>query len=50
VFAYLAHKLGSSKNAIIALLVLQPVMHEVLNGNINLLVALGVVFPLGSGC
>jgi hypothetical protein len=45
VFAYIANKLGASRTAVIALLVSPLVLHEVLNGNIDWLAVLGVVFP-----
>lgn len=45
VFAYIAKKLGASKIGVVALLVSPLVLHEVLNGNIDWLAALAVVFP-----
>jgi hypothetical protein len=45
VFAYVAQRLGASKIALIAVLVSPLVLHEVLNGNIDWLAVLGVVFP-----
>jgi len=44
-FAYTANKLGASKLGIVALLLSPLVLHEVLNGNIDWLAILGVVFP-----
>ena len=45
VFAYVANKLGASKIALVALLLSPLVLHEVLNGNIDWLVVLGLIFP-----
>jgi hypothetical protein len=44
-FGYVAHRLGGSKVAVIAVLVSPMVLHEVLNGNIDWLVVLGLVLP-----
>ena len=44
-FAFTAKAMGASKIALIALLVSPLVLHEVLNGNIDWLAILGVVFP-----
>lgn len=43
--AYTAKRLGASPISLIALLLSPLVLHEVLNGNIDWLVALGVVMP-----
>jgi hypothetical protein len=45
VFGYIAYKLGAGKVGIAALLISPLVLHEVLNGNIDWLVAAGVVLP-----
>jgi len=44
-YAFVAHKLGANKWAIIALLLSPPVMHNTLNGNIDWLAMLGVILP-----
>ncbi len=44
-FGYVAHKLGGSRTAVIAVLLSPLVLHEVLNGNIDWLVALGLILP-----
>jgi hypothetical protein len=44
-YAFVAHKLGGKKWAVIALLLSPPVMHNTLNGNIDWLAMLGVIMP-----
>jgi hypothetical protein len=44
-FMYIGHRLGGSKWANIAILLSPPVMHGMLNGNIDWLALLGVVMP-----
>jgi len=44
-YAYIAYKLGGSKWAIIAIVLSPPVMHNMLNGNIDWLALLGLVMP-----
>ncbi len=44
-FLYTARQLGAKPIALLFLLVSPPVLHEVLNGNIDWLVVLGFVFP-----
>jgi hypothetical protein len=44
-YAYIAYKLGGSKWAITAIVLSPPVMHNMLNGNIDWLALLGLVMP-----
>lgn len=44
-FFYVGKRLGGSKTAILALLLSPPVLHGMLNGNIDWLALLGVVLP-----
>ena len=44
-YAYIAYRLGGSKWAIVAIMLSPPVMHNMLNGNIDWLVLLGLVMP-----
>jgi hypothetical protein len=44
-YAYTAYKLGGSKWAIIAIVLSPPVMHNMLNGNIDWLSLLGLIMP-----
>lgn len=44
-FTYTAYRLGAKPLAMIALLLSPPVIHDLLNGNIDALVVLGFVFP-----
>ncbi len=48
-YAYVAHKLGANKLTIGLLLLSPPVMHGILNGNIDWLAALGFVLPTWLG-
>ncbi len=45
IFIYIGNRLGGSKWAIIAILLSPPIMHGMLNGNIDWLALLGVVTP-----
>lgn len=47
--AYVAHKLGGSKVATVAVMLSPLVLHEVLNGNIDWLAAIGLVLPMWLG-
>lgn len=49
VYAYVAHKLGGNKLTIGLLLLSPPVLHGLLNGNIDWLAVLGVVLPAWLG-
>jgi hypothetical protein len=44
-YAYIAYKLGGGRWAIIAIVLSPPVMHNMLNGNIDWLALLGLVLP-----
>lgn len=44
-YAYIAYKLGGGKWAIMAIVLSPPVMHNMLNGNIDWLALLGLVLP-----
>jgi len=48
-YAYVAHKLGANKLAIGLSLLSHPVMHGILNGNIDWLAVLGFVLPTWLG-
>lgn len=45
IYAVVAHRLGASRWALLALLLSPPVMHNMLNGNIDWLAMLGVILP-----
>jgi hypothetical protein len=49
VYAYVAHKLGGNKLTVGLLLLSPPVLHGLLNGNIDWLAVLGVVLPVWLG-
>lgn len=44
-FAYTAHRLGGKAIAVVAILISPPVLHSLLNGNIDALAVLGFVLP-----
>ena len=48
-FAYTAHRLGGKKIAVIAILLSPPVLHSLLNGNIDALAVIGFVLPAQIG-
>lgn len=44
-FAYTAHRLGGKQLAVVAILLSPPVLHSLLNGNIDALTVIGFVLP-----